>query len=91
VAAHEAEELGGIPQRRRLVPSVVFGCGEQDCDRKNGHCAKSESMQRDGDGSSAYAPVMQPPPTAPCGPQPDTGAAPTICMVNPARAEGAAA
>jgi len=43
------------------------------------------------DGSSAYAPVMQPPPTAPGGPQQDTGAAPTGCMVNPARAEGAAA
>jgi tRNA dimethylallyltransferase len=48
-------------------------------------------LVRAGDGSSAYAPVMLPPPTAPGGPQHETGAAPTGCMVNPARAEGGAA
>ena len=48
-------------------------------------------LVRAGDGSSAYAPATQPPPAAPGGPQHDTGAAPTGCMVNPARAEGAAA
>lgn len=47
-------------------------------------------LVRAGDGSSAYPPVMQPPPTAPGGRQHDTGAAPTGCMVDPARAEGAA-
>jgi len=66
-----------------------------DADRLAGAYARIDEqvsrlgLAHAGDGSSAYAPVVQPPPTAPGGPQHDTGAVPTGCLVNPAQAEGA--